>query len=137
MKQNNILNELQGSNAGMTVPEGFFESFNKKMAASLPEQPWENEQPMMLPKTRWQKIRPYVYLAAMFMGIWCMMKMFDLMKPSSLAVPDIENNNVIMTALNNDAYYYDVMAEGVSDNDLYDDLFEQGFDPETLTESEP
>lgn len=134
MKHNDILNEQAGKNAGMTVPEGFFESFNEKMAASLPTQPWENEDaPKMLPRTRWQKIRPYVYLAAMFMGIWCMMKMFDIMKPTSLSTPSIENNPVLMSALDNDAFYYDVMATEVSDNELYDELFNEGFDPENLS----
>lgn len=137
MKHNDILTEREGSDGGMTVPEGYFESFNRKMAEELPRQPWEDEaeHPKMLPRTRWQRIRPYVYLAAMFMGIWCMMKMFDLMKPaSSLSAPAIEDNTVLMSAIDNDAYYYDVISQEFSDGDLYDDLFEQGFDPESINE---
>lgn len=135
MNRQDIFKEHPGPNAGMTVPDGFFESFNKKMAESLPEQSWEKPQPMILPRSRWQRMRPYVYMAAMFMGIWMMMKMFDMMKPSTQP-GSLENNTTLMTALNNDAYYYDFVATEVSDDDLYDDLYDQGFDPSDITDSE-
>lgn len=135
MNRQDIFKEHPGPNAGMTVPDGFFESFNKKMVESLPEQSWEKPQPMILPRSRWQRMRPYVYMAAMFMGIWMMMKMFDMMKPSTQP-GSLENNTTLMTALNNDAYYYDFVATEVSDDDLYDDLYDQGFDPSDITDSE-
>ncbi|MBD5254951.1 MAG: hypothetical protein HDS53_02555 [Barnesiella sp.] len=137
MKHTDILKEKAGSNGGMTVPEGFFESFNRTMAEKLPEQPWEKGETNILPRTRWQKIRPYVYLAAMFMGVWCMMKMFDMMKPNSLADPSLESNTVLMSALDNDAYYYDIITQEVSDGDIYDELYNEGFDPETISDNLP
>lgn len=134
--KHDILDKMAGRNAGMTVPEDFFATFNARMAESLPQQPWEKEagqsKPVILPRTRWQRIRPYVYLAAMFMGIWCMMKMFDLMHPASRL--DIANNPTLMSAINNDDFYYDNIVNDFSDSELYDELYDQGFDPTELSD---
>lgn len=134
--KHDIFDKMAGRNAGMTVPEDFFATFNARMADSLPKQPWENQagqpKPVILPRTRWQRIRPYVYLAAMFMGIWCMMKMFDMMKPASQ--PPIANNPVLMSAIDNDAFYYDYCIPDISDDELYDELYDQGFDPSSIEE---
>lgn len=134
MKQIDILNQQAGKNAGMTVPEGYFAEFNKRMAAALPAQEWEREnsdKPVVLSRTRWQRMRPYVYMAAMFLGIWCMMKMFDLMKTSSSG-SDLSENQILMSAIDNDAFYYDYCISDVSDTELYEDLYEQGVDPEDI-----
>ncbi len=134
--KHNILDKMAGRNAGMTVPEDFFATFNARMAESLPKQPWENQagqsKPVILPRTRWQRVRPYVYLAAMFMGIWCMMKMFDMMKPASQ--PLIDNSPVLMSAIDNDAFYYDYCIPDISDDEIYDELYNQGFDPSSIGE---
>ena len=58
--------------AGMSVPEGYFDSFAKNMEARLPYRE-EIENPQAVaeaerPRTLWQKVRPYVYMAAMFAG---------------------------------------------------------------------
>lgn len=139
MDHKEILEKYSGSKAGMTVPENFFKDFNSRMAAQLPHQNWESSsrdsEPVVLRRTTWQKIRPYVYLAAMFAGIWCMMKMFDLMKPASRL--DIANNPVLLSAIDNDAFYYDYCVPDITDDDLYEDLYEQGVDPaEILPPSE-
>lgn len=126
---NDILTRV-GRNSGMTVPDGYFKDFNQRMAAMLPEQEWEKPQPKVLPRSRWQKVRPYVYLAAMFMGIWCMMKMFNMMRPTSTL--DIASSPELMSAIDNDSYYYDYCVPDVNDNEIYDDLFDEGFDPNTI-----
>lgn len=126
----NILDKINHK-TGMTVPDGFFEDFNRRMAESLPVQEWER--PKILPRTTWQKIRPYVYMAAMFLGIWCMMNMFNFFHPASRL--DIANNPELMAAINNDNFYFDYCYNETSsaDNaDLYDDLYDQGFDPSEI-----
>ena len=81
MKYEDKISDKTGRSDGLTVPDGFFEQTFSKLQAELP--------PMEVPKaprlTLWQKVRPYVYLAAMFAGIWCMMKMFHTMT----AAPEI------------------------------------------------
>ena len=135
-EKNDRLERFSGGNAGMTVPEGFFENFNKQMAESLPKQPWEENdkaKTKILPRSRWQVIRPYVYLAAMFMGIWCMMKMFNLMQ-SPNSVSEFETNAVLMSAIDNDAFYYDYCVSSISEADMYDELYETGFNPGDISE---
>ena len=62
-KKSDILTKV-GKDAGFNVPEGYFADFAKKMAASLPEK----QIPAKRKPTRWLRIRPYVYMAAMFAG---------------------------------------------------------------------
>ncbi|MDE6668875.1 MAG: hypothetical protein K2K26_04220 [Muribaculaceae bacterium] len=62
-----------GRDTGMTVPEGYFDRLFDEVSAKLPPYP-EVETPA--PMSVWQRIKPYIYLAAMFVGIWLMMKVF-------------------------------------------------------------
>lgn len=117
---------------GLTVPEGYFEDFNKRMISSLPERPWEKEQPRILPRSMFQRLKPYLYMAAMFMGVWCMMKMFDLMRPQSADLSALANNPVLVSAISNDSFYYDYCAGEVDESDLIHDMYEDGIDPASL-----
>lgn len=122
--------EKVNRNDGMTVPDGYFDDFAARMAASLPEREWEKPAARVMPRSFWQKVRPYVYLAAMFMGVWCMMKMFDLMRPDTNGL-SFDANPVLAAAVSNDYFVNDyVMTEGdVSEYELMDDLYETGFTP--------
>lgn len=131
MNNENILEKLNHKD-GMTVPDGYFEDFASRMAASLPEAEWEKE-PKVLPRSFWDKVRPYIYLAAMFAGVWCMMSLVDVFKASSTDSL-FDNNQLLAQAMNDDSYMLDYyVTEGsMSDSDLLDDLYESGFDPSTL-----
>ncbi len=75
MAKDDKLKELAGSESGFRVPEGYFPKAFAKISASLPERK------PALPEPRssvWQRVKPFVYLAAMFAGIWCMMQMFHI-----------------------------------------------------------
>lgn len=135
--EENILNKIPKS-SGMTVPEGYFADFNKKMAASLPVAEWEQDaakQPLSMPqpRTKWQIIRPYVYMAAMFMGIWLMMQMFDTLRPSN-ANMNIESNPVLTAAIQNDAFVEEYFIDSMDESTIMDDVWEN--DTETTEISE-
>ncbi len=117
-------------NDGMTVPDGYFADFAARMTASLPKQEWEEPKTKVLHRSVWQRVRPYIYLAAMFMGVWCMMKMFDLMRVDSSGL-SIEGNPVMTAALSNDHFIneYFINEGDISDHQLMEDLYETGFDP--------
>lgn len=127
-----ILNKIN-RNDGMTVPDGYFDDFATKMMAKLPEMEWEKPSPTVVPRSFWQRVRPYVYLAAMFMGVWCMMNMFDMMRSDSTGL-SIENNPVMTAALQNDNFINDYFInEGdINDSQLMDELYEVGFDPNSV-----
>ena len=72
MKQEEQLINKYGKDSGMRVPEGYFPELQKHILESLP--PYEKKR--IVEPSRWQHVKPYVYLAAMFCGIWLMMKVF-------------------------------------------------------------
>lgn len=113
---------------GMTVPEGYFETFAAKMMEQIPaDEPRVVEMPR---RTLWQKVRPYAYMAAMFAGIWLMMNMFTLFTPSQ--VPTAPSSSSLLAEVSSSQYMADYMSD-ISDYDLYDDLYDSGFDiPDTL-----
>ncbi|MDE5749166.1 MAG: hypothetical protein K2H87_00180, partial [Duncaniella sp.] len=125
---NDILDKV-GRNDGFTVPEGYFEDFAARMAASLPRREWEERGPRVVPRSFWQKVRPYVYMAAMFVGVWMMMHVFDLMRSSQGL--GIENSTILAEAIGNEQFMGEYLASqgAFDDQTLYDDLFDDGFTP--------
>ena len=73
MKQEDKIKEVAGKGSPFRVPDNYFESFKADLMSKLPEYP---EKPEVQKVSVWHRVRPYVYLAAMFAGIWCMMKIF-------------------------------------------------------------
>lgn len=71
MKEEDKLIEKFGRQVPWTVPDGYFESVRIEIESKLPEYP---AKPQAVRMSVWQRVKPYVYLAAMFAGIWCMMK---------------------------------------------------------------
>ena len=55
-----------------TVPEGYFENLTQNIMASLPEQ--ESIYSSKITVTPWMRIRPYLYAAAAFAGIFFCIK---------------------------------------------------------------
>ena len=124
---------------GMTVPEGYFDTFADDMLARLPQRPELDldaaaAAALTTPRTLWQRIRPYAYMAAMFAGVWCMLKMFSLMSDQSSLTP-IDDNPIIAEAFSNDTFVNDYVINDLDDQDLYDELMASGIDAETLCDS--
>lgn len=131
MEKPDILNRANGQ-SGMTVPDGYFDEFAIRMEQMLPEQEFE-QQRNILPRTWWQKVRPYTYLAAMFMGVWCMMKMFNLIQSSS-SLPDT-NSTMIAKAVSDDKYFSEFYDSEIDESVILDDLYAQGIDPDVVEQN--
>ena len=98
-----ILSKL-GKDSGFKVPENYFADFNKKMMESLPE-------PVLTPQVKpslWVRVRPYVYMAAMFAGIWCMMHVFNNMSGVSSTKSQIQ---AIVNGLDDEKNIDDLMLQ--------------------------
>ena len=104
MKTDNDILSRIGKHDGMTVPEGFFDDFAKHME-------------------EWNRIRPYVYMAAMFAGIWCMLKMFTLMAPGNVDL-SVENNPMLTEALGDENFVYDYIVDDITDREIFDEMFD-------------
>ncbi|MDE6278199.1 MAG: hypothetical protein K2M06_08850 [Muribaculaceae bacterium] len=132
MKQNtDILEKIRSANGGMTVPEGYFADFNRRMAASLPERP-ELEHPAApavdFPRrSLWQRVRPYVYMAAMFAGIWLMLQLFNIVSHPGDLRP-MEANPVMAEALGNEDFMIDYIINdaGIDQWDIIDEMAADG-----------
>ena len=112
---------------GMTVPNGYFEDFTTKMMAKIPEEPVVIELPK---RTMWQRVKPYVYMAALFAGAYLMLDMFNI--ASGLRNTSGENTIQMQNLLadivntNNQTYLDDYIY--ISDCDVLDALFDEGYE---------
>ena len=106
-----------GKDSGFKVPENYFEDFNKRMTEMLPE---VEITPVDVKPTMWQRVRPLVYLAAMFAGVWCMMSVFNHFNGTQTDSVGAVAEKLIDDKSNVDEF---LMSGSVSDYDLinYDD----------------
>lgn len=134
MKENSDILDKINQRDGLTVPDGYFDDFAAKMIASLPQRAEaENPQAVILPPpTLWSRVRPYVYLAAMFAGVWCMLKMFSLMVSPSDSSAVIDRNPVLAEAISNDSFINDYIIDDLNQWDIIDEMIEDGFDVSSL-----
>ncbi|MGL5272430.1 MAG: hypothetical protein ACRC8J_02950 [Phocaeicola sp.] len=72
MKEENDIRRKCGTDNPFTVPEGYFENFAKNMMDKLPEKEIVEE-----PETTfWQRSKPWLYMAAMFVGMMFSIRLF-------------------------------------------------------------
>ena len=106
-----ILSKL-GKDSGFKVPENYFADFNTKMMESLPK---PNLTPQVKPSL-WVRVRPYVYMAAMFARIWCMMRVFNDMSGATSTKAQIQ---AIVDGLEDEKNIDDLMLqEGLNEYDI-------------------
>lgn len=85
-KEESIILDKLGKESGFKVPENYFANFNSQLLDSLPDvKLTEEEKP-----TLWVRLRPFVYMAAMFAGIWLMMNIFTIGPKSSATMQQKE-----------------------------------------------
>lgn len=134
---NDILNR-PGHPDGRTVPDGYFEAFARKMAAKLPPNDLEMQEALnRRPLTRWQRVRPYVYMAAMFAGIWLMMNMFSLMRTNTDGSLDtaLKHSPTLTAALQNDDFVNDYILDDYDESQLLEELYTAGYDASSFNPS--
>lgn len=131
MKEDNDILKQIGHRDGMTVPDGYFADFAARMAASLPKTEFEESKDpgkIIIQRTLWQKVRPYVYMAAMFAGVWCMMKMFSSLTTKS----ELSPSPILAEALSNEIFVNDYIIDDMDEREIMDQMMEDGFDLTSL-----
>ncbi len=121
-KKSDILSRVDRK-SGMTVPESYFADFAERMMQSLPEKP-QMQTVAAQPRTLWQRVRPYCYMAAMFGGIWCMLRMFTMMGGADTNL-SIDNYPGVSAALADEMFVKDYIVPSVDQYDFYEDLYYQ------------
>lgn len=122
MKEEQNLIDKFGRKGPWTVPDGYFDSVNAEIMKKLPEY---QAAPQPVTLSTWQRLKPYVYLAAMFAGIWCMMKVFH--HASSMGSLSLDNPPEHIAAYVGDMdseEIYMMMPSSLSDEELIDEVSE-------------
>lgn len=74
------LNEIDKTKNPFKVPENYFETLNEEIMSRLPEKEFVAAPPV----TMWEKVKPWVYLAAMFIGIYVTVDFLPAMQTQAL-----------------------------------------------------
>lgn len=113
MKQeDSTISKKYGKDPGFKVPENYFADFNRRMTEMLPD---VEITPVDVKPTMWQRVKPLVYMAAMFAGLWCMMSIFSHFTPQG----NMDNVRAVAEKLYDDkGNVDDFIMSGVSDYDI-------------------
>lgn len=123
MKEEDKLKEKYGTQGPWRVPDGYFEAVRLEITSKLPDYP---ELPKPVKLSLWQRCKPYVYLAAMFAGIWLMMNIFH--RVGGMGDLNIDNPPAQLAALMSDPEITEIHEIVYSDDDdaeLIDDVTAQ------------
>lgn len=120
MKEEDVLLQKLGKSNAFKVPEGYFENFTMKLIQCLPE---KEALPKEKPVTTWMKVRPWVYMAAMFIGAALMIRALQFTKDDAsknAKAPEITQEKYIDETLSNtrmDSYQlYTFLSEAPEEN---------------------
>lgn len=111
---------------GMTVPDGYFEDFARRMMECIPDEPVRK--PEIIKPSLWQRVRPYVYMAAMFAGIYLMLNIFTLTTGIRGPKSEASVNTMFAEVVNTGTQSYVDDYISVSDYDLFNELYESGYE---------
>ena len=128
-EEKNILDKVN-RNSGMTVPENYFADFAEKMIQSLPE---KKEPIITQPVTTWQRIRPFVYLVAMFAGVWCMVKMVNLITSNPASGLSQSTEQIVAEAIQDESFIEEYCYEDFSEYTILETMYEEGYDVDEIT----
>lgn len=134
MKQEKKILDEKAPRDGMTVPEGYFADFAARMALSLEKTEFEElaQGPIAIkPRSFWERMRPYAYMAAMFAGVWCMLKMFTMITGG----PDqIAPSPTLSKALANETFVNEYVLPDINQFDIMSQMMDEGFDLDQLNQ---
>lgn len=115
MREEKEIKDFGTRQPGMRVPEGYFADFANRMDALIDALP-EEEKPLAPKVTLWMKVKPWMYLAAMFISFVVVFRVF--IGPVTTEERLAQAKQAEEQALVEDAIY-----ASVSDYDLYEYLY--------------
>jgi hypothetical protein len=125
------LNEIDKTKNPFKVPENYFETLNEEIMSRLPEKEFVAAPPV----TMWEKVKPWVYLAAMFIGIYVTVDFLTGDANSSpLTSQQISDNETVSISETADSYwstvhiteeFYQFLEEQVVEDGYYDYMYNQ------------
>ena len=115
-KEDNILRKV-GTHNPFRVPENYFEDFRQELMNKLPE---KEPIPSWPELTVWQRVKPWLYMTAMFVGIMLSVRIFvgkpqdeefPITHAEAEMLPEEEWENMIRRTLVDDYAIYEYLTE--------------------------
>jgi hypothetical protein len=122
-KKKILLEDIDKVNPFKT-PEGYFENFSAGIMSQLPDVAQKNSTNIGL----WQRVRPWVYMAAMFAGIALMIRLFTG-SPTQAGIKHYASEGLNLTSSSDIDDYYHYYDDGLAQL-AYDDAFYDNSDSE-------
>lgn len=110
-EENELLNKI-GKDNPFLVSEGYFDHFTTELMNKLPEK--DEPQSGIRKPTVWRKVRPWIYVAAMLVGVAFMVKMFV----GDSALPEDKANTEVTIAAAAETDYDEYIDYAVSQSML-------------------
>ena len=120
-KENNILKRVDKRNPFL-VPDDYFRNFTQELMNNLPE---KDSILTMSEPTLWQRVKPWLYMAAMFVGIMLSVRLF-------VGEPKTENFPITQTeaeTLSEEEWEIMVSRTLINDYSIYEYLTELDNNP--------
>ena len=117
----NEIKDFGTRDTGMNVPDNYFEDFTTKMNALIDEE--EVNAPIIKIEEKndknsiFVKLKPFVYMAAMYIALFVFFKAFIKETPSDLSLSNAESYTETQTLIE------DAMYASISDYDLMEYLY--------------
>ena len=99
------------------TPEGYFENFTNGIMSQLPDVVREDPKSISM----WHRVRPWVYMAAMFTGIALMIRLF-VGSPVTSGIQNYASEGLKLTSSSDIDDYYNYYDDGLA-RIAYDDAF--------------
>lgn len=129
----NKIKERNSRKHPFKVPENYFEQFNAEIMSKLPEK--KHVAPRKV--TMWEKAKPWVYMAAMFMGMYVMINfMVSRNEPQTppMALQSETQQQQVYDASSDDYWstvqmteddFYQILEDQIDDDTMYDLLSDE------------
>ncbi|MDR3267955.1 MAG: hypothetical protein LBT83_02665 [Tannerella sp.] len=117
------LDELKGTNP-FKLPEGYLEELTEQIMSRLPEKPCEETKVISL----YERIRPWLYMAGVFVGLIFLFKVFTLLQPAGenkfqeepLYVQTTSPEPILATLMEDDSEYLEYL-----ESDYYNNMYSE------------
>lgn len=115
-EEDNILRKV-GTENPFRVPDGYFENFTSEVMQRLPEK----EKPAFVQKepTLWDKVKPWVYMAAMFAGAALIIRVASDDRQKAAVAEQVASETVDMNELSDEDISLAVDNTMLDDYSLY------------------
>jgi len=116
-----LLEDISKANPFKT-PEGYFENFANGIMSQLPDVVLKNPTTVNL----WQRVRPWVYMAAMFAGTALLIRLF-VGSPTQAGIKHYASEGLNLTSSSDIDDYYRYYDDGLAQIAYDDEFYESSY----------